>query len=112
MSERSVELRDEREEEEELSTADVAGAGSTPEMVDASQLLPKLNKLRDSGRLAQAIGEDGAAQLIRDVDKAAQTKASAISRVKLVKTVGKYAAIATGLGALGHGAASILGGGH
>jgi hypothetical protein len=90
----------------------VAGAGSTAETVDAGQLLPRLNKMRDAGRLAQAIGEDGAAQLIRDVDKAAQTKSTAISRVKLVQKVAKWAGIVGGAGYLSHGAASILGGGH
>jgi hypothetical protein len=89
---------------------EMAVEGSTPETLDANKLISRLNKLNDSGRLAQAIGPDGAAQIIRDVDKAARSKAGAVSTAKLVKTVAKYGAAAVGLGALGHGAASILGG--
>ena len=91
---------------------EMAVAGSTPEMLDAGKLLPRLNKLNDSGRLAQAIGEDAAAKLIQDVDKAARTKASAISRVKLAKQIAVGAATVGGAGYLGHKAFGILGGGH
>jgi hypothetical protein len=84
----------------------------TPETIDPAKLSPRLNKLYDSGRLQQALGPEGAAQLVKQVDNALQTKASAIKTAKLVKTVGKYAGAAVGLGALGHAAASILGGSH
>ncbi len=80
------------------------------ESIDATKLLPRLNKLNDSGRLAQAIGEDGATQIIRDVDKAARSKASAVSTAKLVQKVAKWAGIGGAATVLGHGAASLLGG--
>ena len=89
---------------------EMAAEGSTPESIDASKLLTRLNKLNDSGRLAQAIGPDGAAQIIRDVDKAARSKAGAVSTAKLVQKVAKWVGIAGGATILGQGAAHILGG--
>jgi hypothetical protein len=83
----------------------------TPEAIDPSKLSPRLNKLYDSGRLQQAIGEDGAAKLMQQVDEAARTKASAIKTVKLVKTIAKYAGLVGGATVLGESAAHILGGG-
>jgi hypothetical protein len=82
----------------------------TPETIDPAKLSPRLNKLYDSGRLQQALGDQGAAKLMQQVDEALRTKASAVKTAKLVKTAAKYGAAAVGLGALGHGAASILGG--
>jgi hypothetical protein len=82
----------------------------TPETVDPTKLSPRLNKLFDSGRLQQALGDEGAAKLVKQVDDAVRTKASAIKTAKLVKTVAKYGAGAIGLGVLGHGALSALGG--
>jgi hypothetical protein len=84
----------------------------TPEAVDPAKLAPRLNKLYDSGRLQQALGSDGAAQLVKQVDEALQTKTSAIKTAKLVKTIGKAAGAAIGLGALGHVAAGVLSGGN
>lgn len=83
----------------------------TPETVDPAKLSPRLNKLFDSGRLQQALGDEGAAKLMKQVDEAARTKVSAVKTAKIVKTVAKYGAGAVGLGVLGHGAASVLGGG-
>jgi hypothetical protein len=84
----------------------------TPETVDPAKLSPRLNRLFDSGRLQQALGDEGAAKLVKQVDDAVRTKAGAIKTAKLVKTVAKYGAGAIGLGVLGHGALSALGGGH
>jgi hypothetical protein len=86
------------------------GSG-TPEAIDPGKLSPRLNKLYDSGRLQQAIGKDGAAKLMQQVDEAVRTKSSAIKTVKLVKTITRWAGIAGGVGYLGHGAMHILGGG-
>jgi hypothetical protein len=85
----------------------------TPETVDPAKLSPRLNKLYDSGRLQQALGNDGAAKLVQQVDEAQRTKASAIKTTKLVKTIGKAAGIGIGLsgaGALYEGAKHVLGG--
>jgi hypothetical protein len=90
---------------------EMAAEGSTPETLDANKLLPRLNKLNDSGRLAQAIGEKGAAQIIRDVDSAARSRARAVSTAKMVKTIAKYGAVAGGVGSLYEGAKHIFGGG-
>jgi len=86
------------------------GSG-TPETIDPAKLSPRLNKLYDSGRLQQALGDEGAARLVQQVDEALRTKASALKTVKLVKNITKWAGIGGATLALGHGAASILGGG-
>jgi hypothetical protein len=84
--------------------------GGTPEVIDPGKLAPRLNKLYDSGRLQQALGEDGAQSLMKQVDDALQTKTSAIRTAKLIKTISKYGASAVGLGLVGHGAIAALGG--
>ncbi len=86
------------------------GSG-TPETIDPAKLSPKLNKLYDSGRLQQALGDEAAAKLVQQVDEALRTKASAIKTARLVKTIGKATGAAIGLGALGHVAAGVLSGG-
>jgi hypothetical protein len=86
------------------------GSG-TPEALDPSKLAPRLNKLYDSGRLQQAIGSDGAAKLMQQVDEAVRTKARAIKTVKLAKNIAKWAGIAGGATVLGQGAKHILLGG-
>jgi hypothetical protein len=85
------------------------GSG-TPEAIDPGKLSPRLNKLYDSGRLQQAIGKDGAAKLMQQVDEAVRTKASAVKTVKILKTIAKGAGIAGSVGYLDHGAMHILGG--
>jgi hypothetical protein len=46
------------------STSGRAGVGKGVEAVDPKKLVPRLHKLYDSGRLQQAVGEDGANALI------------------------------------------------
>ncbi len=82
----------------------------TPETIDPAKLSPRLNKLYDSGRLQQALGAEGAAQLVKQVDNALRTKSSAIKTAKLVKSVAKWAGIGAGATILGQGAAHVLGG--
>lgn len=84
----------------------------TPETIDPAKLSPSLNKLYDSGRLQQALGDEGASRLVQQVDEALRTKASAVKTAKLVKTIGKATGAAIGLGALGHVAAGVLSGGN
>jgi hypothetical protein len=78
--------------------------GSTPETVDPKKLFGRLNKMYDSGRLQEALGDTGAQKLINDVDKAGQSKLSAIKRVKLVKNIAKIA----GLGVLAGGTGDVI----
>jgi hypothetical protein len=82
----------------------------TPETIDPAKLSPRLNKLYDSGRLSQALGNEGAAQLVKQVDSSLRTKTSAIKTAKLVKTIAKYAGYAGGAAVLGETAGHILGG--
>jgi len=88
-----------------------AVSGSTPEMLDPAKLNTRLQKLNDSGRLAQAVGEDGATQLIQRVDGALRSRTSAISRAKFVKQVLKYTAIGSVAITGGTGLAHVLAGG-
>jgi hypothetical protein len=83
----------------------------TPEAVDPVSLSKKLNQLYDSGRLQQALGQDGAGKLLQQVDDAAQTKVGAIKTVKLLRTAATVAGIGGSLLYGGHSAvAHILGG--
>lgn len=74
--------------------------GSTQEAVDPKKLLNRLNKMYDSGRLQQALGNTGAKKLINDVDTAMQNKDKLINRAKIVRAIGKYAGITSGAGVL------------
>jgi hypothetical protein len=76
-----------------------------------SSLRDRANKMFDSGRLQQALGEDGANRFMQQISEANRVGKEAISRAKLVKNVAKWAGIGGATLALGHGAASILGGG-
>jgi hypothetical protein len=88
-----------------------AVSGSTPEMLDPAKLNTRLQKLNDSGRLQQAVGEQGATQLIQRVDGALRSRTAAISRAKFVKQVLKYSAIGSAALAGGGGLAHVLAGG-
>jgi hypothetical protein len=88
-----------------------AVTGSTPEMLDPAKLNTRLQKLNDSGRLAQAVGKDGATQLIQRVDGALRSRTTAISRAKFVKSALKYTGYGTAALVTGKGLAHILSGG-
>jgi hypothetical protein len=88
-----------------------ATAGSTAEMLDPQKLDVRLQKLNDSGRLAQAVGEDGATQLIQRVDGALRSRTAAISRAKFIKATLKYVGIGSAALATGGGLAHVLAGG-
>jgi hypothetical protein len=86
-------------------------ATSTAEYLDPQKLDLRLQKLQDSGRLAQAVGEQGATQLIQRVDGALRSRTTAISRAKFVKQVLKYTAIGSAAITGGTGLAHVLAGG-
>jgi hypothetical protein len=60
------------------------------EMIDASKIAPRLQKMYDSGRLQDALGEEGATKFLHDVDSVANTSSRMISRAKLVSWAVKY----------------------
>ena len=88
-----------------------ATAGSTAEMLDPQKLDVRLQKLNDSGRLQQAVGEQGATQLIQRVDGALRSRTAAISRAKFIKATLKYVGIGSAALATGGGLAHVLAGG-
>jgi len=73
------------------------------EVVSPNRLAPQLHRLRDSGRLAQAVSDSRADDLIRTVESAKARTADISSKSKLAGDVGKVAvksAIGAGTGAL------------
>ncbi len=85
-------------------------AGFDAEQVNVSSLRDRANKLYDSGRLQQALGEDGADRFMQQISEANRVGKEAISRAKLVKNVAKWAGLGVGATILGQGAAHVLGG--
>jgi polyhydroxyalkanoate synthesis regulator phasin len=85
-------------------------AGFDAEQVNVSSLRDRVNKLYDSGRLEQALGEDGASRFMQQISEANRVGKTAISRAQLVKNVAKWAGVAGVTGAVGGGLAHVLGG--
>ncbi len=79
-------------------------ATNTPETVNTSKLFPRLNKLADRGRLAQAIGKENADALLQHVDAAALAEQRVAARVK---TLGSGLKMAIGAGSLGAGIEAV-----
>ncbi|HET9283177.1 MAG TPA: hypothetical protein VFR24_14550 [Candidatus Angelobacter sp.] len=81
---------------------DIAEKGATPETIDPKMLSQRLNKMYDSGRLQEALGEDGAKEIINEMDAASRLRMSAISKQAMLRHIRNWA--------IG-GAATALGGG-
>ncbi len=96
---------------QQIRSATKGRVGFDAEQVNVSSLRDRANKMFDSGRLQQALGEDGANRFMQQISEANRVGKTAISRAKLVKNVAKWAGIAGGATVLGESAAHILGGG-
>ncbi len=79
-------------------------ASNTPETVNTGKLFPRLNKLADRGRLAQAIGQENADALLQHVDEAHLAEQRVAARVK---TFGNGIKTAIGAGSLGAGIEAV-----
>jgi hypothetical protein len=90
----------------------LAKAKGTPETVDPTKLSLRLNKLYDSGRLQQAVGDTMAETLLQHSDAAER----AARQVKTLKTARNAVGAIVGTGAVGGGAVEglkhVLGGKH
>jgi hypothetical protein len=80
--------------------------------VDAKKLATRVNAMYDSGRLQEALGEDGAKDLFNHANAQYQNFATATRKAtiasKAVKGAAKVALGAAGLGVLGHVAKHII----
>jgi hypothetical protein len=80
----------------------------TPETVNVDSAVKALQKLQDSdkygaSRLEQALGKDGANNLLNDMYAAQRAGVKALSRQQMAKRLAKYAFHTTEVGALGYG---------
>jgi len=93
--------------------ANTAKGATTPEAVNPKTLFTKVNRLNDRGRLAQAIGNENADNLLRHVDSAYVQAQKIAERNKWAGAIAK-AAGGVGLGGVGyagvHLAHELLGG--
>ena len=71
---------------------ETAATMKRPEQVDPKRLLPKLQKLYDTGRLQQALGEDGSQNLLAKVEDADLHARVAARNAKRVGAAAGYAA--------------------
>lgn len=92
-------------------------ASSTPESINPKTLFTKLNRLYDSGRLQDAIGQENAANLLRHVDSAFVQSQRIVDNSRWSAALKKTALGAAGLAAAGtvasgarHFAHELLGG--
>jgi hypothetical protein len=79
-----------------------AGSATTPEALDPTKAFTRLNRLYDSGRLQQAVGQDQAQLLLQHADSAFTQNAKTVALQKGAKTAAKIAvpgAVGIGLGA-------------
>ena len=77
-------------------------AARNPEAVDPSKMFSRMNRLYDSGRLQEAVGEPNAQSLLDHANNAYLQQQKILANQAIAKKVGKYAAYGAGLGVLGH----------
>lgn len=71
---------------------EIATPDSTPEILDPKKLFGRLNKLYDSGRLQDAVGQQNAQELLQHSDNAHLQQQKIVNRVDIAKKAGKIAA--------------------
>jgi hypothetical protein len=82
---------------------EMATPTSTPETVDPRKAFDRLNKLYNSGRLQQAVGQSQSEQIIQHADAAFLEQAKILARQKALKTAGKITGTGAAIGAVGEG---------
>jgi hypothetical protein len=81
---------------------DIGTAAKNPEAIDPSKMFSRMNRLYDSGRLQEAVGEPNAQSLLEHANNAYLQQQKILANQAIAKTAAKYGAYAAGLGALGH----------
>jgi hypothetical protein len=89
--------------------SDIAEEGSEPETIDPVKLSDRVNKMFRSGRLQEALGDEGAKEFVNKVSQAAKSHNAAISLAKLIQRVGTLAAIYGGIHYAGHVVGHMVG---
>jgi hypothetical protein len=85
---------------------ELAGPNSSPEVLDPRKAFDRLNKLYNSGRLQQAVGQSQSETIIQHADAAFLQQQKILARQKALKAVGKVTGTGAAIGALG-GAAKL-----
>jgi hypothetical protein len=88
---------------------ELAGTNNSPEVLDPRKAFERLNKLYNSGRLQQAVGQSQSEQIIQHADAAFLQQQKILARQKTLKTVGKVTGTGAAVGALGEGAKTLFG---
>jgi hypothetical protein len=88
---------------------DVGTSAKNPEAVDPNKMFSRMNRLYDSGRLQEAVGQQNAESLLDHANNAYIQQQKILGNQALAKTVGKYAAHAAELGTGGALAAHYIG---
>jgi hypothetical protein len=88
---------------------ELAGTNNSPEVLDPRKAFERLNKLYNSGRLQQAVGQSQSEQIIQHADAAFLQQQKILARQKTLKTVGKVTGTGAAIGALGEGAKTLFG---
>jgi hypothetical protein len=81
---------------------DIGTAAKNPEAIDPSKMFSRMNRLYDSGRLQEAVGEPTAQSLLEHANNAYLQQQKILANQAIAKTVGKYGAGVVGLGTAGH----------
>jgi hypothetical protein len=84
-------------------------AARNPETVDPSKMFSRMNRLYDSGRLQEAVGQKNAESLLDHANNAFIQQQKILDNQELAKTVGKHAIHAAELGTAGALGAHYIG---
>ena len=85
---------------------ELAGPTSSPEVLDPRKAFDRFNKLYNSGRLQQAVGQSQSEAIIQHADAAFLQQQKILARQKALKAVGKVTGTGAAIGAFG-GAAKL-----
>jgi hypothetical protein len=90
-----------RDLDTQIKASTAGNVKNAPEVVDPNKLVPRLQKLADSGRLEEALGPhaDDLLQTVYDSQKATANRSG---KIKAAKYVGGGVGLTTSGGALGH----------
>ena len=80
---------------------ELAGPTSSPEVLDPRKAFDRLNKLYNSGRLQQAVGQSQSEAIIQHADAAFLQQQKILARQKALKAAGKVTGTGAAIGALG-----------
>ena len=86
---------------ENLMNGSKAATNASGEVVSPVKLAPKVHALRDEGRLAEALNQSRADDLLRSVEAAKARTAQINATSKTLGTVARHAGYAVGAGAVG-----------